>query len=171
MGRRPGGIVTLNPVRCIFLRRIFNHNISLAFFAKLYYYISKARFLNGVFTGGYATLTYKYLHFACKKGGDAYGKKIAFCNLRNYHFTDNFFHKSRITAIAVAVILWLLTVMRHNRLRSYLFLCSLYNQSPFLSSPFLSTSPKSSLLKEVCKNRHVPKYLVPKYLHRCKWSF
>ena len=33
------------------------------------------------------------------------GKKIAFCNFRNYHFVDSFFHKSRVTAIAVAVTL------------------------------------------------------------------
>ena len=34
----------------------------------------------------------------------AYGEKIAFCNFRSYHFAGNFVHKSRITAIAVAVI-------------------------------------------------------------------
>ena len=34
----------------------------------------------------------------------AYGEKIAFCNFRSYHFVGNFVHKSRITAIAVAVI-------------------------------------------------------------------
>ena len=35
----------------------------------------------------------------------AYGKKIAFCNFRDYRYTDNFIHKSRVTAIAVAVTL------------------------------------------------------------------
>ena len=33
------------------------------------------------------------------------GKKIAVCNFRNCHISDNFLHKSRVTAIAVAVTL------------------------------------------------------------------
>jgi len=57
--------------------------------------------------------TFTYRHFAeFWKGGMlmkskhyANGKKIAFCSFRSYHFFDNFLHKSRITAIAVAVIL------------------------------------------------------------------
>ena len=35
----------------------------------------------------------------------ANGKKIAVRNFRDYHFTDNFLHKSRVTAIAVAITL------------------------------------------------------------------
>lgn len=35
----------------------------------------------------------------------ANGKKVAFGNFGSYHFFDNFLHKSRVTAIAVAVIL------------------------------------------------------------------
>ncbi len=35
----------------------------------------------------------------------ANGKKIAICNFGNYHFVDSFLHKSRVTAIAVAVTL------------------------------------------------------------------
>jgi len=34
-----------------------------------------------------------------------YGKEIALCNFRNYHYIDNFNHKSRVTAIAVAITL------------------------------------------------------------------
>ena len=33
------------------------------------------------------------------------GKEIAVCDFRDYHSTDNFLHKSRVTAIAVAVTL------------------------------------------------------------------
>ena len=29
-----------------------------------------------------------------------YEEKIAFCNFRNYHYFDNFFNKSRVTATA-----------------------------------------------------------------------
>ncbi len=32
------------------------------------------------------------------------GKKVAVCNFRDYHFIDNFLHKSRITASAQTVI-------------------------------------------------------------------
>lgn len=28
------------------------------------------------------------------------GKKVAVCNFRDYHFIDNLFHKSRMTALA-----------------------------------------------------------------------
>ena len=35
----------------------------------------------------------------------ANGKKIAICDFRDYHTSDNFLHKSRVTAIAVAVTL------------------------------------------------------------------
>jgi len=35
----------------------------------------------------------------------ANGKKIAVCDFRDYHSFDNFLHKSRVTAIAVAVTL------------------------------------------------------------------
>jgi len=35
----------------------------------------------------------------------ANGKKIAVCDFRDYHSIDNFLHKSRVTAIAVAVTL------------------------------------------------------------------
>ena len=34
----------------------------------------------------------------------AYGKKIAFCDFRDYHSLDNLLHKSRITASAQTVI-------------------------------------------------------------------
>ena len=34
-----------------------------------------------------------------------YEKKIAFCNFRNYHHLDNFFNKSRVTALAGTVTL------------------------------------------------------------------
>ena len=33
------------------------------------------------------------------------GKKIAICDFRDYHTSDNFLHKSRVTAIAVAITL------------------------------------------------------------------
>ena len=33
------------------------------------------------------------------------GKKIDVCNFRDYHFIDNLLHKSRVTAIAVAITL------------------------------------------------------------------
>ena len=33
-----------------------------------------------------------------------YGKKIVICNFRDYSYTDNLFHKSRITASAKTVI-------------------------------------------------------------------
>ena len=35
----------------------------------------------------------------------ANGKKIAVCDFRDYHSIDSFLHKSRVTAIAVAVTL------------------------------------------------------------------
>ena len=72
----------------------------------------KARFLYGVFTSGYAHL-YIYRQYAeSMKGGMlmkskhiANGKKIAICDFRDYHTFDNFLHKSRVTAIAVAITL------------------------------------------------------------------
>jgi len=33
----------------------------------------------------------------------ANGKKIAICDFRDYHFFDNFFHKSKVTASAKTV--------------------------------------------------------------------
>ena len=72
----------------------------------------KARFLNGVYTGGYAHLYIHRQYAEFMKGGVlmkskhiANGKKIAVCNFRDYHFIDSFLHKSRVTAIAVAVTL------------------------------------------------------------------
>ena len=76
------------------------------------YNVNKARFLSGVFTGGYARLTYTGRYAESMKGGVlmkskhiANGKKIAICDFRDYHTSDNFLHKSRVTAIAVAVTL------------------------------------------------------------------
>ena len=47
-----------------------------------------------------------------KKGGVlmkskhiANGKEVAICDFRDYRSIDNFFHKSRVTAIAVAITL------------------------------------------------------------------
>lgn len=72
----------------------------------------KARFLYGVFTGGYAHLYIHRQYAESMKGGMlmknkhiANGKKIAICDFGNYRFTDNFLHKSRVTAIAVAITL------------------------------------------------------------------
>ena len=70
----------------------------------------KARFLNGVFTGGYAHL-YIYRQYAeFMKGGMlmkskhiANGKEVAICDFRDYHNSGNLLHKSRVTAIAVAI--------------------------------------------------------------------
>ena len=72
----------------------------------------KARLLYGVFTGGYAHL---YIYRQCAesmKGGVlmkskhiARGKKNAVGDFRSYHTLDNFLHKSRVTAIAVAITL------------------------------------------------------------------
>lgn len=69
--------------------------------------ILKARFLYGAFTGGYAPFTYTGCNAESMKGGMlmkskhcCYGKKIAFRNFRNYHFLDDFFHKSKMTALA-----------------------------------------------------------------------
>jgi len=53
-----------------------------------------------------STFTYK-LCAEFMKGGmlmkskhiATYGKKIALCNFRNYHTSDNFFHKSTIAAL------------------------------------------------------------------------
>ena len=68
----------------------------------------KARFLNGVHTGGYAhTFIFTGRNAESMKGGMLMkskhcvnGKKIAVCNFRDYHFIDNFLHKSRMTALA-----------------------------------------------------------------------
>lgn len=32
-----------------------------------------------------------------------YGEEIALCNFNDYHTDDNFLHKNKVTAIAVAV--------------------------------------------------------------------
>ena len=72
----------------------------------------KARSLNGVYTGGYARFYIHRLYAEYMKGGmlmkskhHTYGKKIADCNFRNYHFPDNFFRKSKVTASAKTVTL------------------------------------------------------------------
>ena len=66
----------------------------------------KARFLNGVHTGGYAhTFIFTGRNAESMKGGMlmkskhcTYGKKIAFCNFYDYHFNDNIFRKRTIAA-------------------------------------------------------------------------
>ena len=83
--------------------------ITVSFLEKciiLVYNVNKARFLSGVFTGGYARLTYTGRYAESMKGGVlmkskhiADGKKIAFCNFGNYLFTDDFIHKSTIAAL------------------------------------------------------------------------
>ena len=50
---------------------------ALAFFAIICYYIPKARFLNGLCTGGYASLTYNFY----KMGGMLMAKKLLFAVL------------------------------------------------------------------------------------------
>ena len=58
------------------------------------------------------TFTYTGSNAESVKGGMlmkskhiANGKKIAICDFRDYHSFDNFLHKSRVTAIAVAITL------------------------------------------------------------------
>ena len=58
------------------------------------------------------TFTYTGSNAESMKGGVlmkskhiANGKKVAVCNFRDYHTFDNLFHKSRVTAIAVAITL------------------------------------------------------------------
>jgi len=71
----------------------------------------KARFLNGVITGGYAPLHNTGTSAEFMKGGVLmkskhciYGKKAICSIFCSYRFVDNFFHKSRITASAKTVI-------------------------------------------------------------------
>ncbi len=56
----------------------------------------------------------------------ANGKKVAICDFRGYHFIDNLLHKSRMTALAKVRSFRYDFVLRHNRLRSCLFLLLLY---------------------------------------------
>ena len=58
------------------------------------------------------TFTYTGSNAQSMKGGvlmkskyRANGKEIAICDFRDYHSIDNFLHKSRVTAIAVAITL------------------------------------------------------------------
>ena len=66
----------------------------------------KARFLYGVFTGGYAHLYIHRQYAESMKGGmlmkskhGTYVKKAVYFSLRGYHFYDNFRHKSTIAAL------------------------------------------------------------------------
>ena len=73
----------------------------------------KARLLYGGYSPAVMPNLYIYRQYAeFMKGGVlmkskhiANGKKIAICDFRDYHTSDNFLHKSRVTAIAVAVTL------------------------------------------------------------------
>jgi len=67
----------------------------------------KARFINGVFTGGYAlSFIFTGRNAESMKGGmlmkskyHTYGKEIALCNFGYYHLDVNIPHKSTIAAL------------------------------------------------------------------------
>ena len=85
----------------------YNYVTFIAYYYILWYNISKQDFLTVFLPAVMPTFTFTRLIPESMKGGllmknkhiAKYGKKIALCIFRSYHFTDNFFHKSTITAL------------------------------------------------------------------------